>query len=89
MKFYVDCEVFVGGLYFVNIEYGQGRFFVVKVKFFFGKVLCIVKVKILFVIVESNRCKFIVSEVLKELKQFNIKVFLSILFYRVLVCEGN
>ena len=89
MKLHADCEAFVGGPHLANIEHGQGRFSAVKVKLPPGKAPCTVKVKISLVTVESNRRKLTVSEVLKELKQFNIKVLPSTLPHRVLVCEGN
>lgn len=89
MKLHADCEAFVGGPHLANIEHGQGRFSAVKVKLSPGKAPCTVKVKISLVTVESNRRKLTVSEVLKELKQFNIKVLPSTLPHRVLVCEGN
>lgn len=47
------------------------------------------KVKILLVLIDSNWCKIIVSEVIKELKQFIIKIVFSNLLYKILICEGN
>ena len=89
MKLYADCDAFTGGPHLANIEHGQGRFLPVKVKLPPGKAPCTVKVKIALVTVDSNRRKLTVSEVLKELKQFNIKVLPSTLPHKVLVCEGN
>lgn len=88
-KLHAECEAFVGGPHLANIENGQGRFNPVKVKLPPGKAPCTVKVKISLVSVDSNRRKLTVSEVLKELKQFSIKVLSSTLPHKVLICEGN
>ena len=88
-KLYAECEAFVGGPHLANIEHGQGRFSSAKVKLAPGKAPCTVKIKISLVSVDSNRRKLTVSEVLKELKQFSIKVLPSTLPHKVLICEGN
>ncbi|XP_078348913.1 structural maintenance of chromosomes flexible hinge domain-containing protein 1-like [Oculina patagonica] len=88
-KLHAECEAFVGGPHLAGIENGQGRFNPIKVKLPPGKAPCTVKVKISLVSVDSNRRKLTVSEVLKELKQFSIKVLPSTLPHKVLICEGN
>lgn len=88
-KLHAECEAFVTGPHLANIEHGQGRFSPMKVKLAPGKAPCTVKVKISLVSVDSNRRKLTVSEVLKELKQFSIKVLPSTLPHKVMICEGN
>ena len=88
-KLYVECEAFVGGPHLANIEHGQGLFSPAKVKLAPGKAPCTLKVKISLVSVDSNRRKLTVSEVLKELKQFSIKILPSNLPHKVMICEGN
>ena len=88
-KLHAECEAFVGGPHLANIEQGQGRFSPAKVKLPPGKAPCTVKIKISLVSVDSNRRKLTVSEILKELKQFSIKVLPSTLPHKVLICEGN
>ncbi|KAK2571643.1 Structural maintenance of chromosomes flexible hinge domain-containing protein 1 [Acropora cervicornis] len=88
-KLHAECEAFVGGPQLANIEHGQGRFPPIKVKLAPGKAPCTVKIKISLVSVDSVRRKMTVSEVVRELKQFPIKILPSTLPHKVLICEGN
>ena len=88
-KLHAECEAFVGGPHLATIEQGQGRFSPIKVKLAPGKAPCNVKIKISLVSVENIRRKLTVSESLKELKQFTIKVLPSTLPHKVMICEGN
>ena len=88
-KLHAECEAFIGGPHLAAIEQGQGRFSPAKVKLAPGKAPCTVKIKISLVSVDSNRRKLTVSEILKELKQFSIKVLPSTLPHKVIICEGN
>ncbi|XP_015762340.1 PREDICTED: structural maintenance of chromosomes flexible hinge domain-containing protein 1-like [Acropora digitifera] len=88
-KLHAECEAFVGGPQLANIEHGQGRFPPIKVKLAPGKAPCTVKIKISLVSVDSVRRKITVSEVVRELKQFPIKILPSTLPHKVLICEGN
>lgn len=88
-KLHVECEAFLGGPHLANIEHGQGRFSPIKVKLSPGKAPCALKIKISLVSVDSNRRKLTVSEVVRELKQFAIKVLPSTLPHKVVICESS
>ena len=54
-----------------------------------GKLPCNVKVKISLVMVESNRRKLSVSQTIRELSQFTIKVIPSSLPHKIQICKSS
>ena len=88
-KLLLRCDSFVGGPHLANIEHGQGTFSACKVRVTHGRVPCTFKVNISLVSVENNRRKLTVSEILKDLKQFTIRVLPSTLPHKVRICERN